>query len=148
MFVPSRRLLDYCELKYKNITKDKDNYIVEDQLYLNKYKTAKYLGTQMVEYPKQASALLKQFIKYNKQYYPQNDYLLIDSKGNHLNNVQLNQRINNIFDGKKVGINGLRHEYLTDKYKDIPLLKDMEQVAYDMGKTNNITGLLEYDKKD
>ncbi len=56
--------------------------------------------------------------------------------------------INAIFGGKKVGINNLRHQYLTDKYKDIPLLKEMEQTAYDMGKTNNIKGLLKYVKKD
>ena len=51
----------------------------------------------MDEYPKPAYTLLKQFIKYNKQYYPQNDYLLIDSKETNLSNVQLNQRINAIF---------------------------------------------------
>ena len=90
----------------------------------------------MVEYPKQASALLKQFIKYNKQYYPQNDYLLIDSKGNHSNNVQLNQRINNIFDGKKVGINGLRHEYLTDKYKDIRVLEGDDKSLFSLTEVN------------
>ena len=77
------------------------------------------------------------FIKYNKQYYPQNDYLLIDSKGYHLSNDQLNQRINDIFDGKKVGINNLRHQYLTDKFKDVNL-KEMKAIAEAMGKLSRI----------
>ena len=99
----------------------------------------------MVEYPKPAYTLLKQFIKYNRQYYPNNDYLLIDSKENKLSNVQLNQRINAIFGGKKVGINGLRHEYITDKYKDIDL-KEMKAIAEAMGK-DRIEGVLEYVKR-
>jgi hypothetical protein len=28
----------------------------------------------------------------------------------------LNQRLNAIFDGKKISVNALRHSYLTDKY--------------------------------
>ena len=57
----------------------------------------------------------------------------------------LKNRLNKIF-GVGISINSIRHEYLTDKYKDIPLLKEMEKTAYDMGKTNNIEGLLTYIK--
>ena len=47
--------------------------------------------------------------------------------------------------GKNISINSIRHQFLTDKYKDVNL-KEMKEVAHDMGKTN-IEGVLEYVKK-
>ncbi len=70
---------------------------------------------------------------------------MIDSKGKHFSTTQLNQRINKIF-GKNCGINNIRHEYLTDKYKDVNF-KEMKETAYEMGK-QNIVGVLKYAKKD
>jgi hypothetical protein len=35
---------------------------------------------------------------------------------NKLSSVKLNQRLNKIFDNRKISVNGLRHSYLTDKY--------------------------------
>ncbi len=119
--------------------------MIGDQLYFNNYQTAKYLGKQIVEYPLKAAKLLKDFIKFNLKYYPQIDYLLIDIKGKHFSTTQLNQRINKIF-GKICGINNIRHEYLTDKYKDVNL-KEMKEKAEAMGKSGNVEGVLEYVKK-
>ena len=45
------------------------------------------------------------------------DYLLFDTNDNALSNVKLNQRLNKLFDHKKVGVNQLRHTYLSDKYQ-------------------------------
>jgi hypothetical protein len=57
---------------------------------------------------------------------------------NPLSSVKLNQRINKIFHEKKVGVNALRHSYLTDKYKqhsqvDKELSKDMTEMGSSRG---------------
>ena len=57
---------------------------------------------------------------------------------NPLSSVKLNQRINKIFDEKKVSVNALRHFYLTDKYKqqsqvDKELSKDMTEMGSSRG---------------
>jgi hypothetical protein len=43
---------------------------------------------------------------------------LFDTNGNPLTSVKLNQRLNKLFDGKKVGVNQLRKTYLTGKYAE------------------------------
>jgi hypothetical protein len=59
--------------------------------------------------------------------------------------VKRNQRLNKIF-GKKVSCNILRHSFLTEKYKDIPAIKQMQETANDMG--HSINEALMYVKKD
>ena len=54
--------------------------------------------------------------------------------------LRLNQRLNKIFDGKKISVNQLRHTFLTEKYGDIG--EDME----DMGSSINMATT--YIKKD
>jgi hypothetical protein len=67
----------------------------------------------MVAIPKELKTIMTKWIKIN----PTN-YLLFDSNKNRLSNVKLNQRLNKLFDHKKVGVNQLRHTYLSDKYQD------------------------------
>jgi hypothetical protein len=38
-----------------------------------------------------------------------------------------------VFDGKKVSTDMLRHIFLTDKFKDVPAINDMQQLATEMG---------------
>jgi uncharacterized protein YneF (UPF0154 family) len=47
-----------------------------------------------------------------------NDYLLFDKNGNKLSSVKMNQRLNQIFDGK-TGINAMRHSYLSSKFQNL-----------------------------
>ena len=112
LFIPPRRSLDYCSFKLKNIDTDKDNYIDKNQMVFNTYKTAKFYKQQRVDIPKDLKAILTKWIKVNPT-----DYLLFDTNKNPLTSVKLNQRMNKIF-GKKVGVNQMRHTYLTDKYRD------------------------------
>ena len=44
-----------------------------------------------------------------------------------------------------IGVNGLRHIYITDKYKNIPSINDMNDTAYKMG--HNVDMALKYIKK-
>ena len=65
---------------------------------------------------------------------------MFDKNFEPLTAVKLNQRLNKIFDGKKISVNALRHTFLTEKYGDI--VEDME----DMGSSINM--VTTYVKKD
>ena len=124
LFIPPRRNLDYCCFKLKNINNDNDNYIDKNQFVFNTYKTAKFYKQQRVDIPKDLKTILTKWIKIN----PTN-YLLFDTNQNPLTSVKLNQRLNKIF-GKKVGVNQMRHTYLTDKYGDT--INKQKQINADM----------------
>ena len=124
LFIPPRRSLDYCCFKIKNIDLEKDNYIDKNQFVFNTYKTAKFYKQQRVDIPKDLKTIVTKWIKVNPT-----DYLLFDTNKNPLTSVKLNQRMNKIF-GKKVGVNQMRHTYLTDKYGDT--ISKQKQINADM----------------
>lgn len=141
VFINVRRSLDYTEFKIRNIDEEKDNFLKGKTLYFNRYKTAKFKGLQTIpNIPAPLVKLLKQWIAINKH-----DYLLVDTLGNKLNPVKLNQRLNGIFGGRHISVNILRHVSLTDKYKDIPALTDLLQTAEEMG--HSLPQALEYIKR-
>ena len=128
IFIPPRRSLDYVNFKIKNINVDIDNYLVKNELVLNRYKTDKFYDQQRVEIPKQLKTILTKWIKNNPT-----DYLLFDSNGNQMTSVKMTQHLNKIF-GKNVSVNILRHTYLTDKFSNhLNNKKELEEVAKDMG---------------
>lgn len=111
--IAPRRSKDYVDFKIKNINKDSDNYMEKGKFIFNSYKTSKTYGKQEVPIPRELTTIINKWIKVNPT-----DYLLFDSNMNPLTAVKLNQRLNRIFDGKKIAINALRHSYLTEKYAD------------------------------
>ena len=111
LYIPPRRSMDYVEFKIRNVNENEDNYLDRNKFVFNKYKTAKVYGRQELEIPLQVKNILKKWISINPT-----DYLLFDTNMNKLTNVSLNQRLNKIFNGKKIGVNALRHSYLTDKF--------------------------------
>lgn len=113
IFVSPRRSLDYVDFKIKNIDKSADNYLDKKDMVFNSFKTAKCYGEQRVTIPTPLKSILTKWIKINPT-----DHLLFDANGGPLSSVKLNQRLNKLFDGKKVGVNLLRHAYLTDKFAD------------------------------
>lgn len=110
IFIPPRRSKDYVNFKLKNIDKTEDNYLDKNIMIFNNYKTAKTYGQQSITLPKELKTILLKWIKINPT-----DYLLYDGLFNPLTNVTLNQRLNKIFN-KKVGVNQLRHTFLSEKY--------------------------------
>jgi integrase len=127
VYIPPRRSKDFVDFKLKNINKATDNYINKNKLIFNSYKTAKTYGQQEVEIPLELVKILKKWIKVNPT-----DYLLFDSNKNQLSNVKLNQRLNKLFGNKKVGVNQLRHTFLTDKYQ--ATIETNNEMAKDMQK--------------
>jgi integrase len=133
-YIPVRRSKDYCDFKIKNINKETDNYIDGNELVFNSFKTAKAKGQQRLPYPIKLRNILKKWIDINPT-----DYLLFDQNFNPLTAVKLNQRINKLFGEKKVGVNGLRHSILTEKFGDvIAKKKEIEKVMNDMGSSANM----------
>ena len=132
IYIPPRRSKDYVDFKIKNINKETDNYIDGNKLIFNSYKTAKFYGSQTIEIPKELKTILTKWIKTNPT-----DYLLFDSKLEQLSNVKLKQRLNKLFD-KKVGVNQLRHTYLSEKYQStIETNKQMAKDFQDMGSSRS-----------
>lgn len=128
-YIPPRRSKDFCDFFIKNVNKSEHNYLDKDKLVFNSYKTAKTYGQQVVEIPKELKTILNKWIKHNPT-----EYLLFDSQLNKLSSVKLNQRLNKIFDLKKVGVNQLRHTYLTNKYKHtIDEQNDINNTMQEMG---------------
>jgi hypothetical protein len=139
--ISPRRSKDYVDFKLRNASEE-DNYISDNkkQLVFNSYKTSKSYGKQTVALPTKLRNILNRWSAVNDS-----DYLLIDSKGQPLGNgnrdsqsgsVKLNQRLEKLFN-KKVGVNGLRHSYLTEKYQDTEEEKkkklEKEKTMKDMG---------------
>ena len=134
VFIPPRRSLDYCEFKIKNINKETDNYLDKNKLVFNRYKTAKTYGQQSVDIPVQLRNILTKYSKINPS-----EYLLVDTNGNKLNSVKLNQRLNAIFGGRKIAVNQMRHTFLTDKYAETSKKqKALESDLTEMGSSNNV----------
>jgi integrase len=141
-YISPRRSKDFCDFKIKNIDKEKDNYLDGKKMVFNSYKTAKTYGKQEVPIPVQLKNILAKWIKINPT-----DYLLFDANMGKLSSVKLNQRLNKIFGEKKVGVNQLRHTYLTDKFGDtIAKKKAIDETMTDMGSS---AGMLDtYVKKE
>lgn len=139
VWISPRRSMDWVEMKIKDVDKGHSNYIDKNFFVFNKYKTAKFYDEQRVEIPKGLKLILNKWLKLNPH-----DYLLVDSNNNKMTNVKLTQRLNAIFDGK-ISTSMLRHIFLTDKLKDVPALKELQQMAHDMAHTP--LQALEYVKK-
>ena len=113
IYIPPRRSKDYVDFKIKNYNESLDNYLMKNMLVFNSYKTSKTYHRQEVAIPKPLLHILKKWISINPT-----EYLLFDRNGSKLSNVKLNQRMNKLFDGKKVGVNQMRHTYMSDKYQN------------------------------
>tara|TARA_R100001460_G_scaffold4042_6_gene11791 strand:- start:2777 stop:3682 length:906 start_codon:yes stop_codon:yes gene_type:complete len=134
LFIPVRRNKDYVDFKIRNIDKEKDNYLEKNRFVFNSYKTAKSYGQQKITIPKKLQTIIKKWIKVIPN---ESDYLLFDTNnkgfGEGNGSVKLNQRLQRIF-GKKVGVNGLRHSSLTEKFLPVVQQKtEIEETMRDMG---------------
>ena len=138
IFIPPRRLLDFCEpFKIKNIDLEKDNYMDKKNLVFHTYKTAKYYGRQEVLMPLPLKKILQKWISVNPT-----EYLLFDSQMKPLSSVKLNQRSVKLFNNKKIGVNMLRHIYLSTKYQPLATMnKDLENDFKQMGSSTAQTSV-------
>ncbi len=150
--IPVRRSKDYVDFKIRNVDKTKDNYMSDDgkNLVFNSYKTAKAYGEQKIPLKTPLRNILRKWIAVNPS-----EYLLIDSSGAPLGgadrsgngSVKLNQRLNKLFDNKKVGVNILRHSIMTEKFGDMMKKKsEAEKYMHNAGSSTDM--LTTYVKED
>jgi integrase len=142
LYIPPRRSLDWVEFKVKNFDKKVENYMLKGKFYFNRYKTDKTYGMETIDIPSELQTLLKKYISYLPS---SQEYLFVNNKGSKINSVKIALTLNKVF-GKNVSVNGLRHSYITEKYKNMPALKDMMQTAKEMG--HSLDQALLYIKKE
>lgn len=132
LLIPPRRSLDYTEFKIRNVDKDKDNYMAllkrKPLFVFNQYKTSKKYKQQQVEIPKKLKSIIDKWTSLNPH-----EYLLMNTRQtSKITPTQLTNMLYQFF-GKPISTSMLRHIYLSNVYKDVPALKEMEQRASDMG---------------
>ena len=113
-FIPPRRSLDYTAFKVKNIDKEKDNYLDNNFLVFNQYKTSSTYGQQRVLINKTLQNILNKYIKVIPE---SQEYLLFSVTGKPLSSVSFNQRWNRIFNAP-ISTNQWRHFYLSHHYQN------------------------------
>lgn len=136
--IAPRRALDFTAMRiHGDIDQEKDNYIdyKGKRFVFNQFKTVRSHGQESLAIPNALMTILKKWIEVNPH-----DWLLIDGKGQQLDSVTLNQRINKIFpDKKNVGVNGFRKVYLTNKFGDtIKVNKELEAAMKEMGSSTSV----------
>lgn len=145
IYIPPRRLLDWTELKHKNFNVNTDNYIDfnNSSLVFNIYKTFKKYGKQIIPIPNELLQLLKDISNHTK-----GDYIITNVNGDKMSPTVLNMKINSLFNDKKVGCNGIRHSYISDKIlPHLPKLCELHLVAYQMGHSISTQMMYRKDKQ-
>jgi hypothetical protein len=124
-FPPRRSEWSGIKLKDKDVDREKDNYIdlKKGVFVLNQYKTAKLYGREEIEYGKVFGGHLKKVLKL----IPDQTYLL-ESKGKQFTASLITTRLNKLF-GKNVSTSMLRHIWVSEKYKDMPSIKELKENA-------------------
>lgn len=144
LLIEPRRSLDYTEFKIRNVDETKDNYMKMTKrvpsFIFNQYKTVRVHGQDEKVIPAKLHKIVKRWTELNPH-----DYLLMNTKqSNKISPTQLTQILHGFF-GKPISTSLLRHIYLTDKYKAMPALVEMQETAKAMGHT--VEEALRYVKK-
>jgi hypothetical protein len=139
IYIPPRRLLDFCHFKIRDIEPENDNFLRGRKMIFNTYKTAKTYGSQEVSIPPKLFSLLSRWIKINPT-----DHLIFDTNMKPFVPSRLTRRLNTIF-GKNISVNILRHVYISEYLKDTPLLDELNQKAEELG--HSVDQMMLYRKK-
>lgn len=138
VLIPPRRIQDYQFLRWNKT--DSENHVQGKKLVFNKYKTAKTYKEQIVVMPNSLHNILKKWRLKNAD----KEYVFSDSKGQPFDQPVISKMLNQFF-GHGVSVNILRHSFITNELKDMPLLTDMEKNAEAMG--NSTSQQILYRKK-
>ena len=144
LLIPPRRSTDYVMFKIRNEDINKDNFMEtkgrKSYFVFNTYKTAKKYGKETIEIPTALKNIINRWKLINK-----NDYLLVNSNmDKKINATQLNSMLYDYFN-KPLSTSLIRHIFLSEKYKNVPALQEMQKTADEMG--HSLTQALEYVKK-
>ena len=140
VFSPPRRS-EFSNVKIKNFDGQHDNYLSKKKIIFNRFKTAKKYGTQEYNIPTTVLPILRKYLKMNTS-----DYLFPKKNGDApMTNVDYNRMLQKIF-GKGISVDALRSIFLSEKYKNMPSMEDMQNTATEMGHTV-LTSIQDYVKR-
>jgi hypothetical protein len=147
-YIPVRRSLDWAEMRVSNFDEESNSFEMPKRkpwkFVFRRYKTQQYHGIQEIVIPSELKKILTKWIKLLSQVCPNAEYLLIDKFCNKLSSVKITQRLNKIF-GKSASINILRHSFITEQYRDMPSLEELQENATAHG--HSLMEELEYIKR-
>lgn len=141
-----RRIKDYQLLVWKK--DDELNWIDWDkrQFVFNAYKTTKTYGTQRVDIDsEELLKILKLWEKKKKALRIKSDFVFSDRDGKAFTQPSFTKELNSIF-GKGISASMIRHIYLSDKFENMPAIRELKETAEELGHSTN--QLLQYIKKD
>lgn len=136
---PPRRNIDYLNMFIINNAYNAETYgtaknfidLVNKTFVLNNYKTAGTYKTQIIPINEELFNIIKLYIKF-RGLKESNIPFLVDYEENPImESNALTAKLNNIFDGHKIGSAMLRKMYLTNKYSDV--MNEMKEDASAMG---------------
>lgn len=124
VYLPPRRA-EYADVKLRNYDKEKDNYYEKGKITFNQYKTFYKYGSQSITIPKEVMPTMTKWLRMND-----NEYLFYNvNTEKPFSHSQLTKKLQSFFGGKKIGVDALRSIFITNHYKDMPRLEDMEKMA-------------------
>lgn len=141
---PPRRNIDYLNMFIINNPYNVEEHgttknfldLVNKKFIFNNYKTAGTYKTQIVSINDELFNIIKLYIKL-RGLKESNIPFLVDYEENPImESNALTKKLNNIFDGKKIGSSMLRKLYLTNKYSDV--MNEMKEDVKDMGTSSNV----------
>ena len=150
---PPRRNIDYLNMFIINNAYNSEdhgtakNYLdcVNKSFVLNNYKTAGTYKTQIIPINEELFNIIKLYIKF-RGLKESNIPFLVDYEENPIiESNALTAKLNNIFDGHKIGSAMLRKMYLTNKYSGV--MNEMKEDASAMGTSVGVAQT-NYIKKD
>jgi hypothetical protein len=132
-YAPMRVISENDFNKLSDDEKDDANYLVlksrnKKYFHFGEYKTAKKYGANVIPVGKKLNSVLNIWLRINPT-----DSLLLNSQGKPQTANGLGKYITKVFDptGKKIGVNMLRHIFITEKFE--PQLAEKQEVAKKMG---------------
>lgn len=145
LLIEPRRSLDYTAFKIRNADEAKDNYMrmnkKQPQFVFNQYKTAKKYKQQVEDIPLKLCKIIDAWKKQNPY-----DWLLMNYKQTGpITSPQVTTMLYNFFD-KPISTSMLRHIFLTNKFKDLPSIHELQDTAHKMG--HDVGTMLRYIKQD
>lgn len=143
-YIQPRRLQDYAYLMWNFDGTDNFNYIENNKIIFNKYKTSSTYGQQIITLPKQLIKYINLHRKFN--YNDSNSKFMFSTTPQPLTAVSINLFLSDIA-GKQINSNIFRKIYISNLFKGRKSLKQIKEETKLMGTSSNVA-LQNYNKID
>jgi len=143
-YIQPRRLQDYAFLLWENDETEKFNYIENNKIIFNRYKTYSTYGQQIINLPKQLMKYVNLHRKFNHK--DSNSKFMFSTSAPALTAVSINSFLSDIA-GKEINSNIFRKIYISNLFKSRKSLKEIKEETTLMG-TSSSVALENYNKID